>query len=79
MAVTAQLYPDFVNAGITGQLFGVEQDMVAVDWSGGLYALDSHQAVLTPLGTGLMGQNATALDEAGTLWSTHVSGSASTK
>lgn len=58
---------------LTPLAFG--QDMVAVDWNGGLYALDSYQAVLTPIGTGLMGQNGTAVDEVGTFWSSHVAGS----
>lgn len=51
------------------------QDMVAVDWSGQVYALDSHAATTSLLGQGLVGQNATAIDANGTIWSTSRAGS----
>ena len=47
------------------------QDMVAVAWTGDVYALDSFTGTSTLIGSGLFGQNALARDDAGTLWSTH--------
>jgi hypothetical protein len=46
------------------------QDMIAVSWSGGVYALDSYTGTTTFLGTGMFGQNALARDDQGGLWST---------
>ncbi|HEX5053410.1 MAG TPA: hypothetical protein VFZ65_16655 [Planctomycetota bacterium] len=46
------------------------QDMVAVSWSGDVYALDSFTGAVGWLGMGLPGQNASARDDHGRLWST---------
>ncbi|MEZ5965830.1 MAG: hypothetical protein R3F56_18485 [Planctomycetota bacterium] len=61
-----------VAALASGLLAG--QDMVAVDWTGQIYTLDSYRAALTPLGSGLFGQNAAATTPDGTVWSTHRTG-----
>lgn len=50
------------------------QDMIAVSWSGGVYALDSYTGAATYIANGLSGQNALARDDAGGLWSTHRNG-----
>lgn len=50
------------------------QDMVAVAWSGEIYALDSRTAALAKLGDGQFGQNAAAMDATGTFWSTSRTG-----
>lgn len=47
----------------------VAQDMVAVQWSGQILALDSFTGATWPLGVGLAGQNALARDANGVLWS----------
>lgn len=48
----------------------VGQDMVAVSWSGRVYALDSASGALAELTIGPMGANGFARDELGGLWST---------
>lgn len=50
------------------------QDMIAVSWSGGVYAVDSYTATATFLGSGLSGQNGMTRDDQGTLWSTNRTG-----
>ncbi|MEO6593539.1 MAG: hypothetical protein ABIP94_02160 [Planctomycetota bacterium] len=44
--------------------------MIAVSWSGQVYALDSYTGAVTWLGAGLPGQNASARDDHGRIWST---------
>ncbi|HEB52534.1 MAG TPA: hypothetical protein ENI87_04675, partial [bacterium] len=46
------------------------QDMIAVGWSGSVYALDSYTGATNLLGYGAFGQNAVAHDDTGGLWST---------
>tara|TARA_R110002072_G_scaffold228234_12_gene385385 strand:- start:18238 stop:19314 length:1077 start_codon:yes stop_codon:yes gene_type:complete len=46
------------------------QDMIAVSWSGAVYALDSFAGTATLLGNGAFGQNSLARDDLGGLWST---------
>ena len=45
------------------------QDMVGVDWTGEIYALDSFTGAAEQIGYGQFGQNCLARDAAGTLWS----------
>src|SRR5262249_44998102 len=44
------------------------QDLIAVDYSGMMYHVDSHTAAATPIGLGQPGANALALDPAGVYW-----------
>lgn len=46
------------------------QDMIAVGWSGTVYALDSFAGTATSIGAGSYGQNALAIDGAGGVWCT---------
>ena len=59
---------------VLGSSMLAAQDMVAVSWSGGVYAIDSYAGTQTYLGMGLMGQNALARDSQGVLWSTERAG-----
>ncbi|MBL8730761.1 MAG: hypothetical protein JNN13_00140 [Planctomycetes bacterium] len=45
------------------------QDLIAVGWNGGLYAIDSYSGAGTQIGSGITGQNAMARDGNGGLWS----------
>jgi hypothetical protein len=49
------------------------QDMLAVGWTGEIYAFDSASGATTNLGIGLFGQNCLARDRSGTLWSIAIS------
>ncbi|MEO6594924.1 MAG: hypothetical protein ABIP94_09255 [Planctomycetota bacterium] len=44
--------------------------MIGVSWSGQVYALDSFTGAVSPLSAGLPGQNASARDDHGRIWST---------
>jgi hypothetical protein len=46
------------------------QDMIGVSWSGQIYAFDSFTGAINLLGAGLPGQNASARDDHGMMWST---------
>jgi hypothetical protein len=46
------------------------QDLVAVGWMGSIWRVDSLTGTATQTGTGLFGQNATAMDNQGRVWST---------
>jgi hypothetical protein len=48
----------------------VSQDLIGVVWAGEVCRIDSHTMTATPIGTGLLGQNALAIDGAGRIWST---------
>lgn len=50
------------------------QDMIAVDWTGGIYALDSATGAATPIGAGMFGQNCLCRDAGGLLWTSGASG-----
>ena len=45
------------------------QDMLAVDWTGQIYALDSYTGAIEAAGVGMFGQNCMARDENGDVWS----------
>lgn len=44
--------------------------MIAVGWSGGIYALNSYDGSTSYIGSGTSGQNAMARDDQGVLWAT---------
>lgn len=46
------------------------QDLLGVTWTGQVVLVDSQTAAVTPLGTGLPGQNALGRDGTGAFWST---------
>ena len=46
------------------------QDLIGVGWAGQVVLVDSMTAAVTPLGTGLPGQNALGHDASGNLWCT---------
>lgn len=46
------------------------QDLLAVTWNGATALVNSYTGAVTPLGTGMQGQNCLARDASGTLWST---------
>lgn len=50
------------------------QDMIAVDWTGGVYALDSTTGAATPIGVGFFGQNSLCRDAGGVLWTSGAQG-----
>src|SRR5688572_341489 len=55
-------------------VFCPAQDMIAVDWTGGVYALDSMTGAATPIGVGFFGQNSLCRDAGGVLWTSGVQG-----
>lgn len=46
------------------------QDLIGVGWLGSVVLVDSHTAAVTPLGTGMPGQNALGRDGQGRYWGT---------
>src|SRR5262245_59096595 len=50
----------------------VGQDMIGVVWTGEVVHIDTHNMTTRTIGMGLGGQNALAVDGAGTFWSTSV-------
>jgi len=58
---------------VTALLTGISvpaQDLLVVTWNGATALVDSHSGAVTPLGTGLMGQNSLGRTANGTFWST---------
>jgi hypothetical protein len=51
------------------------QDVIAVGWTGGIYAVDSYTGTGTQIATGLAGHNALARDDLGRLWTGLTAGS----
>jgi hypothetical protein len=62
-------------AAAAGGLALPAQDLLGVTWTGTTVLVDSYTGAVTPLGTGLFGQNALARAPNGTFWSTWRNGS----
>jgi hypothetical protein len=60
----------FVVAVLFAGAFLPAQDLIGVGWSGQVVLVDSLTAAVTPLGTGLPGQNALGRDASGNYWCT---------
>ncbi len=59
-----------VAASLFAGTFLPAQDLIGVGWAGQVVLIDSLTAAVTPLGTGLPGQNALARDASGNFWCT---------